>query len=522
MPANTWTPAALPKSAAEPPGVVPQMTVRAPRWAWLCAGGAFCLFLCLAAGYVLTRSPWWDEGVFADVAMNFRNHGHLGSSLLAPHGYNNMPGVHRYTYWQFPLYLISLGVWFRILPPTIEAMRLFSLFWACIYLAAWFFFVRALSRNETLALVTSSIIALAYIFVQDASDGRMETMCAALGQAALAVYVCQRDRNHTLAVALAGCLGAASLFCHPMGAVTNAFLAILLLRDWRRFRRRDLAVFCAPYLLGGALCLWYIVQAPEIFVAQYKAASGYRVTGFAALLKRACSDFDIRYFQACFAGQGRLKPLVLLFGLAGFVAVALSRRLRSIPPARLLFLYSCIGYLGVALIDNQKFWYYLIYSMPMLYACGAAWLYDSWKRRTLGRFLAAVLLAGAVGSTCTAFRANVQRDTFRNSYEPALAAIKHYLRPGGFVMAPSEFGFALGWGPPLIDDCYLGYHSGIRPDVYVMHNDCDPGRYPETHRAWKWSREMLAKNYKLVQTERTFWPYWIYVRKDLLRPAGTP
>lgn len=87
-------------------------------------------------------------------------------------------------------------------------------------------------------------------------------------------------------------------------------------------------------------------------------------------------------------------------------------------------------------------------------------------------------------------------------------------------MAPSEFGFALGWGLPLIDDCYLGHASGIQPDIYIMHNCCDPGRYPETHQAWTWSRKMLAERYRLVEVENTYWPYWIYVRKDLLAPSG--
>lgn len=507
----------LPKNTSPAVDLDHSTFIRAPRWAWISGASVLVLFLCLVVGHILTNSPWWDEGVFADVAMNFRNHGHLGSALLAPHSYNNMIGVHHYTYWQFPLYLISLGAWFRILPPTIEVMRLFSLFWACIYLVAWFFFVRALSRNETLALLIAAIVSLNHIFVADASQGRMETMCAALGQAALAAYVCFRERNRTLALTISGCLGAASLFCHPMGAVTNAFLLTLLLTDWKRFRWRDIGVFLWPYLLGGGLCVWYAVQAPAIFSAQYKAATAYRVRGFVALLKQASGDFDVRYLKACFVDQGRLKPLVFLFAFAGFVAVAVNPRLRSTPLARLLLLYAFIGYLGVALIDNQEFWYYLIYSMPMLEACAGIWLYQSWKSRSLSRFLVSILLLGSVGYTCSAFRAGVQRDTYKNSYEPALAAIERYVRPGGVVMGPSEFGFSLGWGPPLIDDCYLGYASGIRPEVYVMHNDCDPGRYPETQRAWKWSREVLAKSYRLAETEHTYWPYWIYVRSDVLQ-----
>lgn len=90
--------------------------------------------------------------------------------------------------------------------------------------------------------------------------------------------------------------------------------------------------------------------------------------------------------------QGHLKPFALFFGVAGFAVVALDRRLRSLPYAQLFLIYACIGFLGVAYLDNQEFWYYLIYSMPM-------------------------------------FEADVRRDTYKNSYDPAVAAIKRYLQP---------------------------------------------------------------------------------------------
>jgi hypothetical protein len=52
-----------------------------------------------------------------------------------------------------------------------------------------------------------------------------------------------------------------------------------------------------------------------------------------------------------------------------------------------------------------------------------------------------------------------------------------------------------------------------------MDDICGPGHSPQTHQAWKWSRTMLAEHYELVQVEHTTSPYWIYVRKDLLKSA---
>src|SRR5271169_3438588 len=157
----------------------------ASRTAWLCAAGVILVFLALGIAQSLTLCPWMDEGMFADVAFSFRNFGHLGSSVLAPYGYQELPGVHEYTYWQFPLYFVTLGTWFRVVPATVVWMRLFSAFWACIFIASWFVVIRSLSRKESLALLAASLIALDYAVLVTASNGRMDMMCAALGMAGL-------------------------------------------------------------------------------------------------------------------------------------------------------------------------------------------------------------------------------------------------------------------------------------------------------------------------------------------------
>src|SRR3974377_1170233 len=122
--------------------------VGATRTQWLLAGGGMLVFLALSIGHSLTRCPWWDEGVFADIALNLRNFGHLGSTVLDPNGWLELPDVHRYTYWHFPLYPMSLGYWFRLVPATVVWMRLFSVLWACVFVISWFVVVRSLTRKE--------------------------------------------------------------------------------------------------------------------------------------------------------------------------------------------------------------------------------------------------------------------------------------------------------------------------------------------------------------------------------------
>lgn len=152
----------------------------ASRRSWLLATGACVTFLSLAIAYSFTRQPWWDEGVFADPALNFRNFGHLGSTVLDPYGYHDWPGVHQYTYWQFPAYLVALGVWLRYVPVSIFWIRLFSVLWGCVYIFCWFVLTRYVSRNENLALFIASVVALDYSLLSAASDGRMDMMCVSL------------------------------------------------------------------------------------------------------------------------------------------------------------------------------------------------------------------------------------------------------------------------------------------------------------------------------------------------------
>src|SRR5208283_3639472 len=257
--------------------------VSASRTDWLLASGAMLVFLALSIGHSLTRCPWWDEGMFADVALNFRNFGHLGSSVIAPYGYLEWPGVHQYTYWQFPLYLITLGGWFRLVPTTVVWMRLFSVMWGCIFVVSWFLVIRSLSHKERLALLAASVVALDYVTVTKASDGRMDMMCVSLGLAGLASYFWFRNSNWTRGMVLGAWFGAASLFCHPMGIVTNAWLAAMVLLDWRRIRWGALVAASLPYMLGVACCLYYIHQAPDLFLVQSRAASQYRGTGLGAI-----------------------------------------------------------------------------------------------------------------------------------------------------------------------------------------------------------------------------------------------
>jgi hypothetical protein len=501
-------------------GAESQPFVPASRAHWVAAGGAMLLFVGLSIGLSLTRSPWWDEGLFADIALNFRNFGHLGSSVLAPYGFMEWPGVHQYTYWQCPLYLIALGSWFRLAPVTVVWMRLFSVMWGCIFVVSWFVLVKALSRNESLALLVASVIALGYESVVKASYGRMDMMCAALGLAGLASYFWYRDSHWARGVILASWFGAASLFCHPVGAVMNVAIAAMVLWDWRRIRLSILVGASLPYLIGISFYLLYIQRAPDIFLAQSRAAWGYRVSGFSATLRNVLNDANqryIRYYYGAYTGFFKLKSAALVFLAIGVVGLLADRNLRAQPVAKRLLVLAFIAYVGLAVVDNEKYVNYLIFTVPFLTACAAVWVHGRWHGGSLGRSLASVLLGAYVLVTICAVGYRIHANSYRNSYKPVVALVQRSLPPGGLVMGGSELGFALGFGPPLIDDRYLGFFSGETPEVFVVNGYYGPhwARTPRLKLAWEFSRRKLRSQYYLIFDNKE---YSIYVRNDVPAP----
>ncbi|MBV8898000.1 MAG: hypothetical protein JO051_15915 [Acidobacteriaceae bacterium] len=498
--------------AASEATVTPRSHIRASRRAWMLGSAALLVFLVLAIGCCLTRRPWWDEGLFADVALNFRNHGHLGSTALDDSGYLLLPEVHHYTYWQFPFYFVALGSWLKFVPQNVIWMRFFSLFCALIYLLCWFVIVRKLSGSEPLAICVTSFLALDYEVLAAATDGRMEMMCATLGLAALAAFFLAEESNWTRAVFLGACFGAAALFTHPMGLLINIVLVVMVLLRPNEVRWKGVAAAGVPYVVGGALCFAYIMQAPHVFAMQFRSAEGFRVGGFAATVKNVVNDWQARYvYWNWTAASGILKAKIILlaFPVIAVFAVAIDRKLRKQRLGMLLLLLSIVGYLGVALIDNMKFPLYFVYSLTPMTACGALWIYARFHERGRFRFIATAAGVLFLLSSSLGVLFKIYRNEWRSIYAPAVNAIRAGLPPGGLLIGGSELGFSFGFGPSFVDDRYAGVISGRVPDVFVVNDLYAIARNAYSDRPYDAFEARLKNDYHEVLANNVYHVYFL-------------
>jgi hypothetical protein len=368
--------------------------------------------------------------------------------------------------------------------------------------------VRHIARNEELALWIASLVGLNYEVIAAASNGRMEMMCVTLGLMSVTYFVCQRERSWARAAAGSACFAAAALFCHPLGLICNGWLAAVVILHWREIRWRGLALASLPYLLGFAIYAAYVLKAPHIFLAQAREAYLYRIAGGPSLGRKIITDFVSRYWElyyAALSGAKRLKLFSLLFGVVGTVLLAANSKWRRSPLGRILLIFACISYVGVAALDNQDIPAYFTYSMPMLTGCAALWVYAEWQTsRRVFRFISGGLATAAVLAAVGGFSMKILANERKHLYMPVIEAVRSHLPPNGKVMGGSELGFALGFQPYLIDDRFLGYLSGIRPDVFVE-NEYYGGGGP----GWLASREILQTEYHLVLQNKA---YNVYVR----------
>lgn len=434
---------------------------------------ALALYLALAIGLSLTRTPICDEGWYTSPALSLLHNGGMGSPVIESAGHY-LKGIERYTYWIMPLHALVQAPWFRLFGAGLLSTRMLSVAAGLLALLCWFSVIRRVTGDQTIALLSLFLIAMDSTVLILASTGRSDMLSAALGAAALAAYLSLRERHFRWALFAAHTLAMASGLTHPNGGMI-AFFSLVFLHlhfDRSRFRWPHLVPIALPYVIGGAAWSMYILQSPEIFRAQFAGNAAGRLWPLRAPLSALRREITGRFLPAYgflpdAHRAAKLRVAVLVVYVAAVLGLVAPRALRRTPPARIFGGLIAIVLLVLVFLEGAKQPWYLIHLTWLLAAALAVSCQWYSRRLPAWRPVWLAMLAGLMLLQTGYAVALIAQRKYDTLYRPAIAALAHNLQPGQTVIGSAELGFGLGFDR-VKDDANLGYYSGRRPDFIVI------------------------------------------------------
>ncbi|MBI2680881.1 MAG: hypothetical protein HYX25_07745 [Candidatus Solibacter usitatus] len=478
------------------------------------------LYVILAAWKANTTYPWANEAWFASPALNLAQKGFMGTTILESKG-TWMEGMDRHTYWILPLHILAQTAWYKLFGFSLLTLRWLSIFWGAVILIAWYALMLRLSGDHRIALLTAGLLAVDGQFIFVASLGRMDAMCAGLGWAGCAAFVCLRERSLGMAIFAGNALVAASSFTHPCGALYFVALAAITIYCERRgLGWREVALAATPYLAGLGAWGIYILQSPAQFWSQFSGnASGIagefteytRWSGLTApvyAFKREIQRYLAAYsWYEASTFWWRFRAAILVIYALGILAAIETLPIRRHAGYRVLMLAGGIFYVLMMLFEGLKASTYLVHTLPIAAALLAVsivhYAYGPNRRLALAAlaFMVAFQLAYGVG---------LNRGGWRWDYAAAIGFLKQHSTPSSQIIGGGELAFSLGFDANLIDDPRLGYYSGKQPDFIVANSvyrgwiNRSQARYPAIHQHLE---KLLETRYREVFHNRLYTIY---------------
>jgi len=166
----------------------------------------------------------------------------------------------------------------------------------------------------------------------------------------------------------------------------------------------------------------------------------------------------------------------------------------------------------MALFEGMKFRHYLVHSLPFLGALAAIGWMGVWEERRSLRPLLFIALATVLATQTAAVVEHFRRDPLKAELGSAANWLKTALTPDDHLIAPAEFGYALGFGSFLSDDVHLGFITGLSPDFIVTggwYREWIQNSSRREPAAYRYAQKLLHEDYTLVKTAGE---YMIYQR----------
>lgn len=433
------------------------------------------LFISLSLAQGLTRIPFCDEAWLASASRNLLTNGRMGTSYIETAG-TWAKNIDLYTYWVMPLYPVTQTLWYTIVGFGLQQMRLASLVWGLIAIAAWMSVILRLHGSWRAAVFTGVLIGCDYYFVGSSATGRMDLMSAALGVLAWAVYLHERERHLGRAILLSHCLAAASVFTHP-NAIGELFCLLILIFyfDRRRIRLLHFQLAALPYLLIAGGWGIYIARDPSAWRSQLlgNIAAGREHWGLVYSMK---TELSRRYLGAYGFGPhssmaAHAAVLIAIAYAIAVLALVAWRRLRREQGAVLLFVLITVLAISLLLFEPKKSPMYLVHVVPGYDAALGVFLASCWSLASWPRFLAAVTAASIVALQLGANVRTIYADSYTSLYVPAVQFLRTHTDARTTIMGNAELAFGLGFPGNLRDDYRLGFFTGVRPEVIVVDTD---------------------------------------------------
>jgi 4-amino-4-deoxy-L-arabinose transferase-like glycosyltransferase len=479
------------------------------------------VYLILAVACARTLIPWCDEAWFSGPAYNLITHGYMGTPVLDPTAgwfIRDLTRIDRYTYWMVPLYPLSQALWFQFFHFGLMTVRLYSVFWGLVALAAWFLVVKRITGDTRIGLLTAALLATDFTFLWGAGVGRMDMMCEALELGGIAAFLWLREKNLFWAI-LAGHAGvAAAGLAHPMALGACAgLIALTLYYDRRRIRIAHVAVAAVPYLTGALAWGAYIAKDPALFWSQFSTNVGNRVISGPMFHWLKLQIVDRYFYMFGLApdtlGLSHLKIVVLAIYATGLAGVLLNRQIRNDERFRPLLLLWLVSMFMMAFVDKEVHSFYLLHFVNPLAAILAVWLCWNWDTRTVPRWALVSLVAISVLVQFAVLGSRIRQNRYRDSFLAATEYLKQHTGPDDRIFGSAELAFELGFEGQVVDDFRLGYRTGKKAQFVVL----DQNRYQEwipnleqtEPAAYSYITNLLDHEFKLAYQNTA---YKIYLR----------
>jgi 4-amino-4-deoxy-L-arabinose transferase-like glycosyltransferase len=436
------------------------------------ATAAALVSLLLAAVAAYNRVPWSDEGYFSSASYNLAHHGFMGTTVLDPTDMH-LTRIDSRTYWVMPLYLVGQALWLKVFPATLFAARSFTMLWVPVTLFSFYRFLWRVTSNARASALAVCLLALSFIFIDNADFARPDQMCCALGLSGLAAYVEWREKHLYRALFISNVLIAASGLTHPNGVFHLLGLVLLvLLYDRRRLNFSALGMAILPYVVLGAAWACYILQDYPAFVDQMLGnGTNGRMAATLNPLAIVRDEIRVRYMVAFgleTGGWALVKVLALLAYLGAVAGALFQPGFRKLRSTRLMLSILAVYFVALT-VFNQKLTIYLIHILPWYIALTALYVEWLWERF---RRLRVALEFAMIGLICVEtggilLKARAQSQTIPQE-QAAIDFARAHARSRDRIVGSAALIYGFRFDTRLRDDLRLGTTSGRTPDIIII------------------------------------------------------